>query len=101
MFFFALRQMNSTTFFDERFAYILSSGLSKAQREQLIADGWTYISNPKTANEHVRSHRCYRKARTNISAARSDVATQTSAPPEPADYVSEHDEFDMYDQFWS
>ena len=96
--------MNTTMFFDDRFAYILSSGLSKDQREQLITDGWTYISNPKTANEHVRSHRCYRKLRTSISVtpepARCDTATQTSAPPEFSNYVSDHDDFDMYDQPW-
>ena len=96
--------MNATTFFDERFAYILSYGLSKSERDQLVADGWRYISNPKTANEHVRNHRCYRKLRTSISnthmQTRLDVATQTSAPPEFSNYVSDHDDFDMYDQPW-
>ena len=96
--------MNTTTFFDERFAYILSSGLSKAQRAQLIEDGWTYVSNPKSANEQVGSRRCYRKLRTAISfisgPTRCDTATQTSAPPEQDNYVSAHDMIDMYDQFW-
>ena len=103
--------MSLTTFFDDKFAYILSADLSTAQRDQLVSDGWKYVCNPKSANPEVKGHRCYRKPRTGIilpSNVRCDVAVQTSAPPEE-EYISDHDvafatplrdEFDMYDQLW-
>ena len=96
--------MNMTTFFDDKFAYILSSGLSTAQRDQLVSEGWKYVCNPKSSNPQVKSRRCYRKPRTAITpptVTMSDAATQTSESPDSTNYVSDGDDFDMYDQFWS